>query len=141
MSGAWQVAILLPMFYEKVGKSAGGISRHFQFSTFKLGHDPDLIDETGSTAFIKDISDMSALTIKNVFYVGNIVPENVAWDNGRLIMKLEMPAGEISEPKRHSQTGIYDLDDDLIAVAIDLPDWLTPTEPFEIRPYINFPVE
>lgn len=85
--------------------------------------------------------DPAGTDIKNVFYEGTINPsEDVVWANGRLLFRCIMPENTLSEPKQYSQTGLYDADGDLVAVSIDLPDWVTPEEGINTHPYVNFPI-
>ncbi|MBT2909450.1 hypothetical protein PL84_02515 [Vibrio anguillarum] len=135
----WQIAELLPRFYEKNALSIAGLTEQFKINKFKFGHDPLLVDDSKTppalSRFNPDDND-----IKNVFYEGTLNPaEDIIWANGRLMFRCLMAENTLSEPKQYSQTGLY-WDNELVAVSIDLPDWVTPEEGINTHPYINFPI-
>ncbi|MFW1197768.1 hypothetical protein ACEWBU_23190 [Vibrio parahaemolyticus] len=136
----WQIAELLPRFYEKNALSIAGLASQFKIVKFKFGHDPLLVDDSQTPPALSPF-DPAGTDIKNVFYEGTINPsEDVVWANGRLLFRCIMPENTLSAPKQYSQTGLYDADGDLVAVSIDLPDWVTPEEGINTHPYVNFPI-
>ena len=136
----WQIAQLLPRFYEKNALAIGGIASPFKIVKFKFGHDPLLIDDTVSPPGLRPFNE-SENDIKNVFFEGEFkVSEDVVWSDGRLLFRCIMPENTLSEPKPYSLTGLYDDDGDFIAVSVDLPDWVTPEEGVNTHPYIIFPI-
>lgn len=136
----WQIAELLPRFYEKNALSIAGLAKQFKIVKFKFGHDPLLVDDSQNPPALSPFKPAEN-DIKNVFYEGTINPaEDIVWANGRLLFRCIMPENTLSEPKQYSQTGLYDDDGDLVAVSIDLPDWVTPEEGVNTHPYVNFPI-
>ncbi|PWY32279.1 hypothetical protein [Vibrio vulnificus] len=136
----WQIAELLPRFYEKNALSIAGLAKQFKIVKFKFGHDPLLVDDSKTPPALSSFN-AAENDIKNVFFEGTINPaEDVVWANGRLLFRCIMPENTLSEPKQYSQTGLYDDDGDLVAVSIDLPDWVTPEEGINTHPYVNFPI-
>ncbi|MCX4030456.1 hypothetical protein [Spartinivicinus marinus] len=138
-NNTWQRALLLPRYYEKNAHSIAGLSSQFQIKKFQLGHDPELIDETTNPPGLRTF-DTALNQLANVFYEAPFKPGDIVFANGRLLFKCVMPEGAIAAPAKYSLTGLIDQEDDLIAVSLDLPDWVTPTEGVRIHPYINFPI-
>lgn len=135
----WQRAMLLPRYYQKNAYSIAGLTPQFQITHFQLGHDPNLVDESTSPPTLKTF-DPSLNQLDNVFYEATFKPGDIVFANGRLLFKCVMPEGAIAEPAKYSLTGLIDQEGDLIALSLDLPDWVTPTEGVRIHPYINFPI-
>lgn len=135
----WQIAELLPRFYEKNALSIAGKAPHFKIVKFKFGHDPALVDTTTTPPTLTKFNPAHT-DIKNVFHEGTFAADDIIWSNGRLMFRCVMPENTLSAPKQYSQTGLYDANDNLIAVSIDLPDWITPEEGVTTHPYINFPL-
>ncbi|CCO46642.1 conserved hypothetical protein [Vibrio nigripulchritudo SOn1] len=139
-SSAWQLAKLLPRFYEKNALSICGKASHFKITTFKFGHDPKYVNESKSPPELVAF-DENENTISNIFYTGTLDPNtDVVWSNGRVLFRCEMPKGGVSSPSKFSLTGLFDNDGDLVAVSVDLPDWVTPDESLDVHPYIQFPI-
>lgn len=135
MAPVWQLSRLTNRYYDKIGMSAAGLTQCPRFVTFKMGY--GLIDETDPAnpvlqAIPGDISD-----VPNFFYAGLC---DVSYANGLTTCKCEIPQGAVSAPTRFNVVGVFDQGDDLLAVCVTLPDWVTPTEIYRAYPQITFPV-
>ena len=136
---AWQRAQVLQRFYDLNAVSIGGIGEHFQIVKFRFGYDPTLVDETPVPPILYDIP-TNLESIPNVFYEGTFDPaRDIAYGNGRLLFRCLMPKNAVIEPHQYSITGLYDQNDNLVVVSLDLPDWITPEDNINTHLFINFP--
>lgn len=132
----WQRARLLNRYYEKVGLAAASQGCCPHFTQFRAGF--GLIEETDPAhpVLLPIPADMEE--IPGEFHRGNI---EVQYSNGTVLCTCQIPRGAVSEPVRHNLIGIYDQDDDLVAVCSTLPDWVTPEEIYRAYPAVTFPFE
>ncbi|MGP9633783.1 hypothetical protein ACT3R7_12020 [Halomonas sp. AOP43-A1-21] len=129
----WQTAKIMPRFYDSIGNAMIGKGPCRQIAKFKMGY--GFLDESQSPPMILDVPD-DLEDIPNVFFEG--VPE-LTFKDGRIIATCFMPDGYITQPHQYSLTAIYDNADDLIAVSIDLPAWVVPSNRHTTFTYIDFP--
>lgn len=130
----WQEAVLLPKFYEKSALSASGLGDRFRLSEFGLGY--GLVDESTEPPTIEDIPcDLDA--VPQEFYRQDLEKDDFVFADGRLLIRMT-PTVRVDEPHKFSVTGIYDQDGDLVAVSVDLPDWVTPAEMLHLNGYIVY---
>ena len=141
MSNQWQKANLLPRYYSKSAKSIGNLAGHFRIMTFEFGHDPSLINTSTNPPTLSSY-DSGRNDTPNKFYTGAFASGDVVYNesDGRLLFKCRMPENTLTEPKEHSLTVLRDADGDVVAVSVDLPDWVAPDEGVETHPFINFPL-
>lgn len=136
-NNAWQLAILLDRYYEKVGKAAAGLGSCPKFMEFRAGYAPDLLDTSTVPPTLLPIPrDMTE--IPNEFYRAEVV---ASYSNGVTLCKCEIPQSGVSAPVPHNIIGIFDQDGELDAVALTLPDWVTPSEIYRAYPAIMFPIQ
>lgn len=76
--------------------------------------------------------------IPNEFYRAEVV---ASYSNGVTLCKCEIPQSGVSAPVPHNIIGIFDQDGELDAVALTLPDWVTPSEIYRAYPAIMFPIQ
>lgn len=138
MSDIFQISKLLNKYYEKVGQANAGSGDCPIFTRFEAGYgyiDEDV--EDGETPIIEtvpaDITD-----IPSVVYSGDIEAE---YSNGSTVAKCVVPVGAVSTSQKVNVYGVYDQEDDLVAISVTLPDWITPTESHTAYPTITFPME
>lgn len=129
----WKSAKILPHFYDRIGQALIGAGPCPKIVKFKMGH--GYVDESVEPPALLEIPDDLA-DIPNVFFEG--VPELVHSD-GRVLSKCHLPQGSVLEPRKYSMTGLYDDQDQLVAVCIDLPDWIVPSDWQTTYAYIDFP--
>ncbi len=134
---AWQLAILLDRYYEKVGKAAAGMGSCPKFVEFRAGYAPDLMDNTAVPPSLLPIP-RDMVDIPNEFYRAEVV---ASYSNGVTLCKCEIPQSGVSAPVQHNIIGLFDQDGDLVAVALTLPDWVTPSEVYRAYPAITFPIQ
>lgn len=134
----WQIAELLPRFYEKNALAIAGKSPQLLIKSFKFSHDESLVDRGFNPPKLSRFPP-SKNTVENVFYAGNFDDENIIYSEGRLMFRCIMPENTITDPAQYSVTTLHDQDGDIIAASVDLPDWVTPNEGVNTHPYINFP--
>ena len=140
MNTTWQIAAILPRFYEKNAKSLGGIVGQFKIISYEFGHDSELVDASTSPPTLRPY-DAARNDTPGKFYAGDFGSGDVIYnEDGRLLFKCSMPENAISEPVQYSLTVLRDMDGDAVAVSVDLPDWVVPAEGVETHPYLNFPV-
>ena len=133
-SDSWQEAVLLPKFYEKSALSASGLHTRFVLSKFGLGY--GLVDESTTPPTIQDIPcDLDK--VPEEFFTQELEKDDFVFTDGRLLIRMT-PTVRVDEPHKFSVTGIYDQDDDLVAVSVDLPDWVTPAEMLHLNGYITY---
>ena len=136
---SWQVAEIMPRFYELTALGAGGLGSPFKIAKFKFGHDPALVNESGDVPSLRNIPD-DMRDIANVFYEKNFnIKTDVIYSKGRLLFRCRMPEKAVTAPQKHSLTGLYDTNDNLVAISLDLPDWITPSDSGDVHLYINYP--
>lgn len=135
----WQIAELLPRFYEKNALSIGGKAPQLLVSSFKFSHDESLIDRSTNPPTLKRFPP-SKNTVENAFYEGTFSSDDIIYSDGRLMFRSLMSENTLSAPKEYSLTTLHDQDGDIVAVSVDLPDWVTPSEGINTHPYINFPI-
>lgn len=131
----WKGAKLMPRFYDGIAKSLiPGVDGNCQKITkFKFGY--GFIDESAAPPEILDIPD-DLEDIPNALFEG--VPD-LTYSDGRILARCRMPQGSVTEPRQYSLTGLYNDSDQLIAVTIDLPSWLVPSDMHTVYSYIDFP--
>lgn len=134
----WKKALLLPRFYERSALSASGIQPVLKFAKFGLGY--GYINESTSPPTPEEIPD-NLSKIPNEFYTGTFTSDDFVYNNGLLMMRCQMPRGSISEPKQYSMVGIYDEQDNLLAVSVTVSSWVSPDEAVGVNAYINYLVE
>lgn len=129
----WQSAKIMPRFYDSIAQAMIGEGGCRKIVKFKMGY--GYLDESVSPPEILDVED-SLLDIPNVFYEG--VPA-LEFRDGRILASCHMPDGSVNEPRQYSLTGLYDDLDNLIAVSVDLPAWVVPTNRHTTFTYVDFP--
>ena len=136
MATNWQSSKILNTYYEKVARAAAGIGSCPVITSFKAGF--GYVDETDPAApFIEELPG-GIDSVPAVFYEGGATAQ---YSNGIVAVVCQIPLGAVSEPTRFSVVGIYDQDDELIAISVTLPDWITPNETYDIYPTLTFPLE
>ena len=135
----WQIATLLPRFYEKNALAIGGKISQLKIVKCKFSHDESLIDRTTNPPTLKPFPEQKN-TLENVFFEKTFTAEDILFSQGRLLFKCHMPESTLSKPAEYSLTTLHDEDDDIMAVSVDLPDWVTPGQDINTHPYINFPI-
>lgn len=138
MANAWQTSKLMNRYYDKIGRAAADLGVCPKFKTFKAGY--GYVDENvaeGQTPLLQAIpADLEE--VPNSFYTGNV---SVSYSNGTTLVRCEIPQGAVSAPVKCNVIGVYDQDDELVAVCATLPDWVTPSEVYRAYPAITFPIE
>lgn len=132
----YQRSKLLNRYYEKVGKAAAGIGHCPRFVQFQAGY--GLVDTSNPNAPVLLNIPPNMTEVPEPFYQGLV---QVEYSNGVTLCKCEIPVGAVSEPTKYNLIGIYDQDDDLVAVCTTFPDWVTPTEADRSYPALTFPLE
>lgn len=137
-TNTWQQARLLNKYYEKVGKAAAGVagSQCPRFTLFGAGF--GYVDETdpNNPDLLPIPADLTK--VPSEFYKDQVT---VSYSKGVTLCKCEIPNNAVDKPVRHNLIGIYDQDNELVAVCTTLPDWITPTEIYRAYPAITFPIE
>jgi hypothetical protein len=138
MADSWESSILLNRYYEKVGRAAAGIGACPRLTTFKagLGYIDENVPEGESPTVLPIPYDLGE--VPGVFYEGAI---EASYADGSTVCKCTIPAGGVSDPKKCSVFGLYDQDDELVAVCVSLPDWVSPSDQYTAYPSINFPIQ
>jgi hypothetical protein len=131
----WKRTKILPVLGFKMARSICDQIPCPKITRFRLGY--GLVDESGETPVLQAIPD-NLETLPGVFFEG--VPASAA-SEGRALFTCAAPAGSVNMPTRYSCVGLYDQDDDLVAVGVRLPMYLTPDEDYTARPFIDFPSE
>lgn len=131
----WKRTTILPRLYWKLARAFCDQLPCPRIRAFRLGY--GYIDDSGATPQIQTIPDDLA-DIPAVFFAGT--PESAASD-GRALFSCVVPEGAVAVPTRCSMLGLYDQDDELVAVAQFLPAWINPDEANTYRPFIDFPTE
>lgn len=133
---AFQRSKLTNKYYEKVAKSAAGSGVCPKFEYFMAGF--GYVDRTDpDNPILLDIP-ATITEIPNVFYRGLVTAE---YSNGQTVCCCEIPVGAVSTKTKYNLIGIFDQEDDLVAVCSILPDWITPTESDKTYPTLTFPIE
>ena len=123
---------LLDRFFVKQSRSLGNLGPQFYITRFAFGY--GLVDEgTDPPTLLTPPGDLEQLP--NVFYTG--VPVKLEAE-GRLLLRCPYNPGDLSEPKNHTLTGFYDQDDELVGVALGMPQWIHPDDPISVHAYIDF---
>ncbi|MCD9516410.1 MULTISPECIES: hypothetical protein [Photobacterium] len=135
----WQIAELLPRFYKKNALSIGGKAPQLIVSSFKFSHDESLISRATNPPTLKRFPP-NKNTVENVFYENKFNSDDIIYSEGRLMFRCIMAENTLSSPREYSLTTLHDQDGDIVAVSVDLPDWVTPGEGVNTHPYINFPI-
>lgn len=136
MPKIWQQAKLLNRYYEKVGRAAAGMGCCPQFVEFAAGYGLVEDEDSSNPALLPIPPDIAE--IPNAFYRA---PVEAAYNDGSTICKCEIPQTAVGKPTRHNLIGVFDQDNDLVAVCQTLPDWVTPSEIYRAFPAITFPIE
>lgn len=123
----WKSARILPAFYNGVARSLAGESAScFRVTAFRFGY-----------GFVDDAQVPTDIdTLPGVFFEGT---PTMSYVDGRLMIRCHMPLKSVTEPAPYTLTGLYDQDDNLIAVAKDMPLWLSPVTLHTTYVYIDFP--
>ena len=132
----FQRSKLLNRYYEKVAKAAAGIGHCPRFWEFGAGF--GLVDQSDvAHPKLLDIpANMSE--VPNEFYRAELTAE---YSQGVTMCACEIPAGAVSEPVQYNLIGIYDQDNELVAVCTTFPDWVTPTEAERVMPALAYPLD
>lgn len=133
---AWQQAKLLNRYYEKVGLAAAGQGHCPRFVEFGAGYGCVNDTDPAHPVLLNIPPDLAA--VPSEFYRA---PVEVAYSDGVTLCKCEIPKNAVVTPVRHNLIGVYDQDDELVAVCTTLPDWVTPDEIYRAFPAITFPIE
>ena len=132
----YQRSKLLNRYYEKVGMAAAGQGACPHFQTFVAGF--GLVDESDpENPKLQDIPP-DLKEIPREFYRDTLAAQ---YSNGSTLCRCEIPVGAVDTPQRYNMIGILDQDDELVAVCLTLPDWVTPTEADRAFPVLTFPLE
>lgn len=131
----WKRTKILPLLGYKMARSMCGQIACPKIEKFRLGY--GLVNDAVNPPVLLPIPD-DLEVLPGVFFVG--APQSAASDN-RALFACPVPAGSVAVPTRYSCIGLYDQDDDLVAVGVTLPEWLTPDKDYTARPYIDFPTE
>ncbi|MDX5979549.1 hypothetical protein [Vreelandella alkaliphila] len=129
----WQSAKIMPRFYDGIARSMIGEGPCRKIAKFKMGY--GFLDTSQTPPMILDVPD-DLEDIPNVFFEG--VP-HLQYGDGRILARCHMPDGHITEPHQYSLTALYDDADNLVAVSIDLPAWVVPSNRHTTFTYIDFP--
>jgi len=129
----WKSAKLLPRFYDSIARSLIGAAPCRPIVKFKAGH--GYVDESVDPPVFLEVPD-DLIDVPNVFYEGT--PE-LAHSDGRILARCHIPKGSVTDPRKYSMTGLYDDQGSLVAVCLDLPDWLVPSDWHTTFAYIDFP--
>ncbi|GAB6035889.1 hypothetical protein JCM15519_04480 [Fundidesulfovibrio butyratiphilus] len=131
----WKRTKTLPMLGYKMARSICDQIPCPKITKFRLGY--GLVDESGDTPALQAIPD-DLDTLPGVFFEGAPTP---AASEGRALFVCPVPAGSVPVATKYSCIGLYDQDDDLVAVGLRLPTWITPDSDYTARPFIDFPTE
>lgn len=129
----WKSAKILPRFYDNYARSLIGEGACRRIAKFKMGH--GYVDESSTPPVFQEIPD-DLSDIPGVFFEGT--PE-LTYSDGRVLARCHLPQGSVTAPNKYSLTGLYDDQDELIAVCLDLPDWIVPSDWHTTYAYIDFP--
>lgn len=134
----WQIAKLLNRYYEKVGRAAADEGSCPKFKTFKAGF--GYVNESVAAGELPILLPVPANleSVPNTFFTGAV---QVSYSNGTTLVRCEIPQGGVSQPCKCNFIGVYDQDNELVAVCVSLPDWVTPSEAYRAYPAITFPLE
>lgn len=127
-------AQMLTAYYERQAQSVADNGPCPKIKEFRFGH--GFIDESDPNNPVLLPIPPDINTLPGEFFVGT--PE-VESSGGRVIVKCEMTAGSVTEPKRYSLTSLHDADGTMLAIMQDLPDWITPTDEHVAYGYLDFP--
>lgn len=132
----YQRSKLLNRYYEKVGMAAAGQGACPHFTKFVAGF--GLVDETDpeNPKLLHIPPDIKE--IPREFYRATLEAQ---YSDGSTLCRCEIPVGAVETPQRYNMIGILDQDDELVAVCLTLPDWVTPTEADRAFPVLTFPLE
>ena len=139
----FQQAQLLPIFYKLVALSMGGkTGACFKLKSFKFGYMPDLMqaseDPLKPDLPIHFPNDGTA--IDNVFFEREFKDVDIRFVNGLLVLKCVLPRHTLTEATKYNATGLYDSEDNLVAVSIDTLSVIQPSDGFEAQLVIKFPI-
>lgn len=129
----WKSAKIMPRFYNSIARAMIGEGGCRKIATFKMGY--GYLDDTVSPPTILEVED-DLEDIPNVFHEG--VP-TLTFRDGRILARCHMPDGSVTEPRHYSLTGLYDDQGDLVAVSVDLPTWVVPSDRHTTFTYVDFP--
>ncbi|MET4696656.1 hypothetical protein [Endozoicomonas lisbonensis] len=130
----WQQAKLLPKFYEKSALGASGLGNKFTIAEFGLGY--GFIDDSTEPPTIKEIPDDTD-KVPDEWWRQELSPDDFIYTDGRLLIRMT-PNDRVDDAKKFSVTGLYDQDGDLVAISVELPDYVTPSEALHLNGYIAF---
>jgi hypothetical protein len=133
----FQSAIILDRFYEKVGRAAAGIGQCPRIIKFKAGYGylNESVPEGKPPEILSVPYDLEE--VPEPFYTGSV---DAQFSNGSTLVKCTIPEGGIATSKRCSVIGLYDQDEELVAMCVALPDWVKPSQEYTVYPSINFPI-
>jgi hypothetical protein len=138
MTDVFQISKLLNKYYEKVGRANTGENTCPVFTQFQAGYGyvNEAVPEGEPPVILSVPADLEA--VPGALYTGDVETE---YSNGNVVVKCVVPPGAVSEPRKVNVYGVYDQDNDLVAISVTLPDWMTPTETHVAYPTLNFPME
>lgn len=129
----WKRAEIQTRLYDKIGQSLTGVGPCPQVASFVAGYGH--IDETTSPPTLQELP-LDATSVPGAIYSG--VPE-ASMSDGRALFVCAIPEDAVTAPEKCTVIGLFDQDDDLVALASFLPEWLTPGKRYENFVYITFP--
>jgi hypothetical protein len=129
----WKRAEIQTRLYEKIGQSLVGTGPCPRIVSFKAGY--GLVDETTSPPTLEPLP-LSATDVPGLIVSGT---PDASMSEGRSLFICAIPEDAVSGPQKCSIIGLYDQDDDLVALASFLPEWLSPGKRYENFVYITFP--
>lgn len=134
MPEAWKRAEIQTRLYEKIGRSLVGVGPCPRITRFAAGY--GLVDESTDPPTLTELP-LAAEDVPAVIFSGAPV---ASMSDGRALFLCAIPEDAVAEPAKCTVIGLYDQDDELVALASFLPEWLTPGKRYENLVYITFPV-
>lgn len=128
-------ATIYDRFYTRVAETIGNSTKErMLITTFKFGASTLYVDRTTTPPTLLPIPDTAAGV--SWFFTGQT---ECIVDQGRVLVRCRMPAGSLVTPQELICVGIFDTQNNLIAMLQSLPDWLTPTDEHVAYGYLDFP--
>lgn len=129
----WKSARILPRLYDSIAQAMIGEGSCREIVKFKMGY--GYVDSASSPPELLQVPD-NLNDIPGVFFEGTPV---LNYKDGRILVSCHMPNGSVTEPHHYNLTGLYDDLDRLVAVTVDLPTWVVPSDRHTAYTYIDFP--
>jgi hypothetical protein len=129
----WKRAEIQTRLYDKIGQSLTGVGPCPRVASFAAGYGH--IDETTNPPTLESLP-LSASEVPGFITSG--IPE-ASMSDGRALFVCAIPEDAVSAPQKCNIIGLYDQDDELVALASFLPEWLAPGKRYENFVYITFP--